>query len=647
VDSIDKNTTTVGKVSEITFGYDAMQHRISKFVEHYSSTDYEKSYYIYDAQGNVMAIYSENKVSSVTTTKLDELPIYGSDRLGLVRRNLELSDQDECPYCPVPQTIAPGQLRIVEVLYDSPLSNPTEDHEGEFIILRNATGITIPLASISVTYPGGVYTFGASDELPPYEFAIVANWTGSPGSFAAQYGLTGYNSNPAVNWFFHNTMTLPDAGGTVGLLDFTDGVPTLLDAVNFGGSGITASNAYCATACSTAQTVQLDHFLTSPSGAFDAGEWSAATITGMGTIGIGSFVLDHSHARGLGTREYELKDHLGNVRVVVSDKKMSDIVSGLPEDFRAEVLTMRDHYAFGMDLPGAVFTGSSGYRYGFNGMERDDEVKGSGMSYDFGARVYDPRVGRWWSCDPKEKKYPSISGYVFVANTPIMAIDPNGEEIYLVYGKRKYRYDGKNLIPQNGRFGKMSESEMKWLSETRTNLNLIKNDDIYAKSIIEFLTTSEKKVRIEASNRNYTMNSSGELEELYDAVARIEYDPSKKEITDQTFPNGSSFEGDWNTRDPRVGLADELYSAYSIVTETEDRNEVEAIEYVNGVQRERPATIPMEEINAVNFSNRIRLKTGDPLRRGYGGLKIPERLLESEYELKKDKTTSDDGKGAK
>ncbi len=90
VDSIDKNTTTVGKVSEITFGYDAMQHRITKFVEHYSSTDYEKSYYIYDAQGNVMAIYSENKVSSVTTTKLDELPIYGSDRLGLVRRNLEL-----------------------------------------------------------------------------------------------------------------------------------------------------------------------------------------------------------------------------------------------------------------------------------------------------------------------------------------------------------------------------------------------------------------------------------------------------------------------------------------------------------------------------------------------------------------------------
>ncbi len=140
-------------------------------------------------------------------------------------------------------------------------------------ILRNATGLTLPLASISVTYPGGVYTFGASDELPPYEFAIVANWSGSPGSFAAQFGLSGYNTFPEVNWFWDTAMTLPDpasrgrsAGGTVGLLDFTDGVPTLLDAASRGHSAVNfdfqrrgpsaslriASNSYCATACSTA-----------------------------------------------------------------------------------------------------------------------------------------------------------------------------------------------------------------------------------------------------------------------------------------------------------------------------------------------------------------------------------------------------------
>ena len=34
------------------------------------------------------------------------------------------------------------------------------------------------------------------------------------------------------------------------------------------------------------------------------------------------------------------------------------------------------------------------YRYGFNGMEKSDEVYGEGNAYDFGARIHDPRIGR-------------------------------------------------------------------------------------------------------------------------------------------------------------------------------------------------------------------------------------------------------------
>jgi RHS repeat-associated protein len=75
---------------------------------------------------------------------------------------------------------------------------------------------------------------------------------------------------------------------------------------------------------------------------------------------------------------------------------------------------------------------TSEYRYGFNGMEKDDEVKGSGNSYDFGARIYDSRVGRWLSLDPLEKKYPSLTPYNYVANTPIIAIDPDGKDIIVL-----------------------------------------------------------------------------------------------------------------------------------------------------------------------------------------------------------------------
>ncbi|MFT3884721.1 MAG: RHS repeat-associated core domain-containing protein [Flavobacteriales bacterium] len=80
--------------------------------------------------------------------------------------------------------------------------------------------------------------------------------------------------------------------------------------------------------------------------------------------------------------------------------------------------------------PQVVADYREGYRWGFNGMEKDDEVHGSvGTSYDFGARLYDPRVGRWLSLDPAARDYPTLSPYVFVANSPIAFVDPDGKKI--------------------------------------------------------------------------------------------------------------------------------------------------------------------------------------------------------------------------
>ncbi len=60
-------------------------------------------------------------------------------------------------------------------------------------------------------------------------------------------------------------------------------------------------------------------------------------------------------------------------------------------------------------------------------MEKDDEVKGGGNSYDFGARMYDSRVGRFLSRDPREKDFPFLSVFCYAANDPIRNIDFNGE----------------------------------------------------------------------------------------------------------------------------------------------------------------------------------------------------------------------------
>ncbi len=77
---------------------------------------------------------------------------------------------------------------------------------------------------------------------------------------------------------------------------------------------------------------------------------------------------------------------------------------------------------------------SSGYRYGFNGMEQDSDIALD--NYDFGARIYDGRLGRWLSVDPLQSKYPMLSPYNYVANCPINAVDPDGRLIIFINGLR-------------------------------------------------------------------------------------------------------------------------------------------------------------------------------------------------------------------
>jgi RHS repeat-associated protein len=68
------------------------------------------------------------------------------------------------------------------------------------------------------------------------------------------------------------------------------------------------------------------------------------------------------------------------------------------------------------------------YRFGFNGKENDNGVKGLGNQQDYGMRIYDPRVGRFLSVDPLQAKFPFHSPYQFAGNTPIQAIDLDGAE---------------------------------------------------------------------------------------------------------------------------------------------------------------------------------------------------------------------------
>ena len=128
---------------------------------------------------------------------------------------------------------------------------------------------------------------------------------------------------------------------------------------------------------------------------------------------------------------YEKGNHLQNALVTISDKKLGvDANSdGIIDYYTADVITANDYYPFGMTMPGRKYTQpNTNYRYGFNGKEKDNEIKGENNSYDYGARIYDSRLGRWLSVDPSSEKYAHLSPYNYSENSPIALKDPDGKD---------------------------------------------------------------------------------------------------------------------------------------------------------------------------------------------------------------------------
>jgi len=120
------------------------------------------------------------------------------------------------------------------------------------------------------------------------------------------------------------------------------------------------------------------------------------------------------------------------VLVTISDKKVPHTTDGSTIDYyNADVVTANDYYPFGMTMPGRKYqtAATSKYRYGFNGQEKLDEIKGDGNTYDYGSRILDPRLGRWFSIDPLQKKYPNWSPYSSAMNSPLKLMDVDGKDV--------------------------------------------------------------------------------------------------------------------------------------------------------------------------------------------------------------------------
>ena len=127
---------------------------------------------------------------------------------------------------------------------------------------------------------------------------------------------------------------------------------------------------------------------------------------------------------------YHVTDYLGSVRVVAD------------QDGRA--LEKINYYPFGKrwdaaDLP------ISGNRYLFNGKEW--QATGAVNLLDYGARMYDPNLGRWFVQDPE---YQSANPYAFCYNNPVRFIDPDGKRILVWSDDEKKWYEWRQYFGKWG-----------------------------------------------------------------------------------------------------------------------------------------------------------------------------------------------------
>ncbi|WP_299223875.1 DUF6443 domain-containing protein [uncultured Psychroserpens sp.] len=118
---------------------------------------------------------------------------------------------------------------------------------------------------------------------------------------------------------------------------------------------------------------------------------------------------------------YQYKDHLGNIRVSYMDSNKDGVVNN------TEILEENNYYPFGLKHKGynnVITSTNPAQKIKYNGKELQDEL---GLDwYDYGARNYDPALGRWMNIDPLAEEMRRHSPYNYAFNNPVYFIDPDG-----------------------------------------------------------------------------------------------------------------------------------------------------------------------------------------------------------------------------
>lgn len=450
--------TVSGKVKEVRrplassrknliFDYDAMGQRIAKHTYEPDGTWIKSKYYVRDAQGNVLSVYDNYNVDSTSTQhfKTKEMHLYGSSRLGMNTRELELIGADTL----APDTGYFNYLGLKQYELSNHLGNVLALVSDRVEYVEDSTYWISTNGTDEYVGTGSTFDFGLTDEVT-IEAWVKTTDNANPGLIVSNYApgddkgvhLLLRNGIPEfMGRTGHGTGNHTVITGTTAINDdewhhvvgtvkidhyklFVDGVKVAESTPTFTTADLSGSRDF-----RVARSIHAGYYIDAE--IREASMWKRAKTESEVAS---NFFQEYSptadglvHYWKLDDNSNTIKNQVNGAPDGIAYNNPTWIGNYAGEYYRPDIQMIADYSPFGAPLHERSIN-SDESSYGFNGMEKDDEIKGAGNSYDFGARIYDPRLGRWLSVDPKKAEYTSVSGYNSMANNPIIFKDPEGLE---------------------------------------------------------------------------------------------------------------------------------------------------------------------------------------------------------------------------